>query len=216
MDYAIRNAFFTFIQVCYTQLMLKEKLKHHHIILASQSPRRQAFFKDLDVAFEIRLKPVEEEYPARLTHFEISNYLAQLKALPFKNELQPNDILITSDTIVWHQDKALGKPRNEDEAFSILKSLSNATHEVITSVCFTTPQYEKTLHDITKVTFKRLTDEEIEYYISTCEPFDKAGAYGIQDWIGQIGVTKIEGSYFNVMGLPVHLVYKTLNTIADL
>ncbi|GAA4897731.1 Maf-like protein [Flaviramulus aquimarinus] len=195
--------------------MLNEKLKNHHIILASGSPRRQAFFKNLELDFEVRLKPVKEEYPNRLTHFEISNYLAQLKALPFKDELKPDDILITSDTIVWHNDKALGKPRDEHEAFSILKSLSNQTHEVITSVCFTTTNYEKTLHNITKVTFKALSDAEIQYYINTYKPFDKAGAYGIQEWIGQIGVTKIEGSYFNVMGLPTHLVYKTLNNIAD-
>ncbi|TNJ42436.1 septum formation protein Maf [Tamlana fucoidanivorans] len=195
--------------------MLKDTLKHHHIILASGSPRRQAFFRHLGLDFEIRLKPVKEEYPTRLTHFEISNYLAQLKALPFKNELKPNDILITSDTIVWHQDKALGKPANEAEAFHMLKSLSNATHEVISSVCFTTNNFEKTLHSITKVTFKPLTDEEIAYYIQKDKPFDKAGAYGIQDWIGQIAVTKIEGSYFNVMGLPTHLVYKTLNAIAE-
>ena len=196
--------------------MLNEKLKNHHIILASGSPRRQAFFKNLGLDFEVRLKPVKEEYPNRLTHFEISNYLSQLKALPFKETLKPNDILITSDTIVWHNHKALGKPRDENEAFSILKSLSNATHEVITSVCFTTSDYEKTLHNITKVTFKALSNEEILFYIKTCKPFDKAGAYGIQEWIGQIGVTKIEGSYFNVMGLPTHLVYKTLNDIADI
>ncbi|WP_298494745.1 Maf-like protein [uncultured Algibacter sp.] len=195
--------------------MLNEKLKGHDIILASGSPRRQDFFKNLGLDFEIRLKPVVEEYPSRLTHFEISNYLAQLKALPFKQELKPKDILITSDTIVWHDHTALGKPRNNQEAFSILKSLSNQTHEVITSVCFTTTTFEKTLHNITKVTFKALTDQEILYYINTYKPFDKAGAYGIQEWIGQIGVTKIEGSYFNVMGLPVHLVYKTLNTIAE-
>ncbi|GAA4952966.1 Maf-like protein [Algibacter agarivorans] len=196
--------------------MLNEKLKNHHIILASGSPRRQAFFENLGLDFEVRLKPVKEEYPNRLTHFEISNYLSQLKALPFKDALKPNDILITSDTIVWHNQTALGKPRDENEAFSILKSLSNATHEVITSVCFTTSNYEKTLHNITKVTFKALSDEEILFYIKTCKPFDKAGAYGIQEWIGQIGVTKIEGSYFNVMGLPTHLVYKTLNDIADI
>lgn len=195
--------------------MLNEKLKNYHIILASGSPRRQEFFKNLGLDFEIILKPVKEEYPPRLTHFEISNYLAQLKALPFKNELKNNDILITSDTIVWHHNKALGKPRDKNEAFSILKSLSNATHEVITSVCFTTKTFEKTLHAITKVTFKDLADDEIEYYINTCKPFDKAGAYGIQEWIGQIGVTKLEGSYFNVMGLPTHLVYKTLNAIAN-
>ena len=195
--------------------MLNEKLKNHRLILASGSPRRQELFKNLGLDFEIQLKPVKEEYPPRLTHFEISNYLAQLKALPFKKELLPNDILITSDTIVWNDDTALGKPRDEDEAFSILRSLSNQTHEVITSVCFTTTNFEKTLHNITKVTFKKLTDEEINFYIKTYKPFDKAGAYGIQEWIGQIGVTKIEGSYFNVMGLPVHLVYKTLNTIAE-
>ena len=195
--------------------MLNEKLKNHHIILASGSPRRQEFFKGLGLDFDIQLKPVKEEYPPRLIHFEISNYLAQLKALPFKDVLKANDILITSDTIVWHNNTALGKPRDADEAFQILKSLSNQTHEVITSVCFTTTTFEKTLHNITKVTFKALSDEEILYYINTYKPFDKAGAYGIQEWIGQIGVTKIEGSYFNVMGLPVHLVYKTLNTIAE-
>lgn len=195
--------------------MLNEKLKNHHLILASGSPRRQAFFKNLGLDFEIRLKPVKEEYPPRLTHFEITNYLAQLKALPFKEELKPNDILITSDTIVWYENNALGKPINKEDAFRILKSLSNQTHEVITSVCFTTQYFEKTIHDITKVTFKDLSDDEIWYYIKTCKPFDKAGAYGIQEWIGQIGVTKLEGSYFNVMGLPVHVVYKTLNTIAE-
>ncbi|MFD1614034.1 Maf-like protein [Gelatiniphilus marinus] len=195
--------------------MLNQKLKNHNIILASASPRRQAFFKNLGLNFEIRLKPIKEEYPPRLTHFEICNYLAQLKALPFKEELKPNDILITSDTIVWHNHKALGKPKNEEEAFSILKALSNTTHEVITSVCFTTTSFEKTIHNITKVTFKELIDNEINFYIKTHKPFDKAGAYGIQDWIGQIGVTKIEGSYFNVMGLPVHAVYKTLNDMVN-
>lgn len=195
--------------------MLNDKLKNHNIILASGSPRRQQFFKELELDFEIRLKPVKEEYPPRLVHFEISNYLAQLKALPFKGELKDIDILITSDTIVWHNNKAIGKPRDEDEAFEMIKSYSDTTHEVITSVCFTTNSYEKTLHAITKVTFKALTAEEIWHYIKTAKPFDKAGAYGIQEWIGQIGVTKIEGSYFNVMGLPVHLVYKTLNDIVE-
>ncbi len=194
--------------------MLNEKLKDYHIILASGSPRRQLFFKELGVDFEIRLKPVVEEYPIRLRHFEISDYLAQLKALPFKDDLKDKEILITSDTIVWHNNKALGKPINETDAFNMLKSISNATHEVITSVCFTSKTSQKTLSDITKVTFKNLTDDEINYYIKTCKPFDKAGAYGIQEWIGQIGVTKIEGSYFNVMGLPVHLVYKVLTEIS--
>ena len=187
-------------------------LKGHHVILASGSPRRQQFFKDLGIPFEIRLKPVKEEYPKRLRHFEISNYLAQLKALPHKSELTPNDILITSDTIVWHNNQAIGKPISENDAFNIMQSLSNSTHEVITSVCFTTTKSQKTVYAVTKVTFKELTNSEIEYYIQKSKPFDKAGSYGIQEWIGQIGITKIEGSYFNVVGLPTHLVYSTLQT----
>ena len=190
--------------------MLREKLKHKNIILASGSPRRQQFFKDLGVNFEIRLKPVVEEYPDKLRHFEISDYLAQLKSLPFEEELKEHDLLITSDTIVWHNESALGKPSNAQEAFNMLSSLSNCTHEVITSVCFKTPNYQKTLNAITKVTFKALTPEEINYYIETYKPFDKAGSYGIQEWIGHIGILKIEGSYDNVVGLPVHLVYNEL------
>jgi len=193
--------------------MLNQKLKGHTIILASGSPRRQQFFKDLGIDVEIRLKSVVEEFPQRLVHFEISDYLAQLKAIPFKDSLKANEILITSDTIVWHNQKALGKPRSRDEAFQMIQSMSNTTHEVITSVCFTTSDKEKTLNSVTKVTFKKLSDEEINHYIDTYKPFDKAGAYGIQEWIGLIGVTKIEGSYFNVMGLPTDLVYKTLAEI---
>ncbi|MFI0430790.1 Maf-like protein [Mariniflexile sp. HMF6888] len=195
--------------------MLNEKIKNHNIILASGSPRRQEFFKTLGLDFEVRLKPIAEEYPMRLRHFEISDYLAQLKALPFKDELKENDILITSDTIVWHHNKALGKPKSDADAFQMIKSLSNTTHDVITSVCFTTKTLEKTLNAITKVTFKDLSDEEISYYINTFKPFDKAGAYGVQEWIGLIGVTKMEGSYFNVMGLPTHIVYRTLNDIVN-
>jgi septum formation protein len=195
--------------------MLNDLLKNHNIILASGSPRRQQFFKELGLDFEVRLKPVKEEYPKRLQHFEISDYLSQLKALPFKEELKDNDILITSDTIVWHNNTALGKPNSEAEAFSMIQSMSNATHEVITSICFTTPTLQKTVNAITKVTFKSLTNDEINYYINTCKPFDKAGAYGIQEWIGHVGITKIEGSYFNVVGLPTHLLYKTLNSLVE-
>jgi septum formation protein len=194
--------------------MLQEKLKNHHIILASGSPRRQEFFKSLDLKFEVRLKPIKENYPNRLRRFEISDYLAQLKSLPFESELQPKDILITSDTIVWHNNTALGKPRTKQEAFEMIKSMSNQTHEVITSVCFRTIHSKKTLNSTTKVTFKEFSDEEIWYYVNHFNPMDKAGAYGIQEWIGHIGVTNIEGSYSNVMGLPVHLVYQTLNDIA--
>src|SRR5690606_14716773 len=157
--------------------MLSEKLKKHRIILASGSPRRQQFFKDLGIDVEIRLKPVVEEFPQRLTHFEISDYLAQLKATPFKNSLQPNEILITSDTIVWHNNHALGKPKNAEEAYHMIQSMSNATHEVITSVCFTKIEHEKTVNAVTKVTFKELTPEEINHYINTFKPHDKTGDY---------------------------------------
>lgn len=193
--------------------MLNEKLKDYHIILASGSPRRQAFFKDLGLDFEIILKPIEEKYPNHLKHQEISDYLAELKAKPFENELKDSDILITSDTIVWHNDQALGKPENEQDAFNMIQSLSGKTHEVITSVFFKTNHKQQIVNSITKVTFKHLTDEEIWFYIKTFKPLDKAGAYGIQEWIGQIGVTNLEGSFFNVVGLPVHLVYQTLMDI---
>jgi len=193
--------------------MFHENLSKYNIILASGSPRRQEFFKDLGLDFEVRLKPVAEEFPKRLRHFEISDYLAQLKAIPFKGTLKDNDILITSDTIVWHKNEALGKPKNPAEAYQMLKSMSNTTHEVVTSVSFTTSKFQKTVNAVTKVTFKALSDDEIEYYINTFKPYDKAGAYGIQEWIGKIGITHMEGSYFNVMGLPTHLVYSTLNSL---
>lgn len=193
--------------------MLSDQLKNHQIILASASPRRQQFFKDLGLDVSIQLKPVVEEYPPRLRHFEISDYLAQLKSLPFKESLTPKDILITSDTIVWLDESCLGKPKDEAEAFEMIKFLSNRTHKVITSVCFTTVNQQKTLHSITKVTFRALEDDEIWHYIHTYKPYDKAGAYGIQEWIGLVGVTNIEGSYFNVMGLPTDLVYTTLKNM---
>ena len=195
--------------------MLNEKLKDYNIILASGSPRRQEFFKGLGLDFEIRLKPIEEVYPNHLSHSEISDFLAQLKSVPFEGELNENDILITSDTIVWHNDKALGKPKHEQNAFNMIRSMSGQTHEVISSVCFSTTSTQKIVNAVTKVTFKNLNDEEIWYYINNFSPMDKAGAYGIQEWFGFIAVTKIEGSFFNVMGLPVHLVYKTLNDIAN-
>ncbi|NER14034.1 septum formation protein Maf [Leptobacterium flavescens] len=195
--------------------MLHEELKGYHIILASGSPRRQQFFKDLGLDFEIRLKEVEEIYSDRLRGSDISDYLAQIKALPLREELKEKEILITSDTIVWSEGKALGKPKNREDAFNMIRSLSNNSHEVITSVCFTTKNAQKTVNAITKVYFKELSDEEIWFYVDQFKPFDKAGAYGIQEWIGFIAVTKIEGSYFNVMGLPTHLVYKTLRSMVS-
>lgn len=194
--------------------MLRNKLEKYTLILASGSPRRQQFFKDLDLDFEIRLKEIEEIYPPELKAHEITNYLAELKASAFEGELKPNEILITSDTIVWHNNTALGKPKDEQDAFKILKSLSNATHEVITSVCFKTNEKVEILYEITKVTFTELSDEAIHYYLENYKPYDKAGSYGIQEWIGFIGVSKIEGSYANVMGMPTDKVYEYLKNLA--
>jgi septum formation protein len=194
--------------------MLRNKLEKYTLILASGSPRRQQFFKDLDLDFEIRLKEIEEIYPPELKAHEITNYLAELKASAFEGELNPNEILITSDTIVWHNNTALGKPKDEQDAFEILKSLSNSTHEVITSVCFKTNEKVEILYEITKVTFNELSDESIRYYLKNYKPYDKAGSYGIQEWIGFIGVSKIEGSYANVMGMPTDKVYEYLNNLA--
>jgi septum formation protein len=193
--------------------MLKEKLKNYKLILASGSPRRQQFFKDLDLNFEIRLKEIEEIFPPELKAEEITNYLAELKASAFEGELQPNEILITSDTIVWHNNCPLGKPKDHQDAFEILKSLSNATHEVITSVCFKTNSSSNLIYETTKVTFNTLSDEAILYYLENYKPYDKAGAYGIQEWIGFIGVSKIEGSYANVMGMPTDKVYDYLSKL---
>jgi septum formation protein len=194
--------------------MLNDKLKDYNIILASASPRRQAFLKSMNIDFKVRLQPVDEVYPNTLKGSEITDYLAKLKAEPFKNQLKDKDILITSDTIVWLDDKPVEKPKDKNDAFRMIKSLSNKTHEVMTSICFTQTTQQKVVNTITKVTFKALTDDEIWYYINTYKPLDKAGAYGIQEWIGAIAITNIEGSYNNVVGLPTHLLYETLNTIS--
>ena len=189
--------------------MLKQKLKEHHVILASGSPRRQQFFKDLDIDFSIQLKTIEERYPKELKAAEITDFLADLKSKAFTN-LQQKDLLITSDTIVWLEGTALGKPKDAKEAFDMLKRLSGQKHEVITSVSIKSASFQKIINDSTTVNFKELTDEEIHYYINNYKPFDKAGAYGIQEWIGFIGIESIEGSYFNVVGLPVHKLYEEL------
>ena len=190
--------------------MLHKKLENIKIILASGSPRRQEFFKNLDLVFEIRLKEIREIFPETLQRLEITDYLAQLKAAAFDGELLDNELLITSDTLVWLNGKALGKPVNYDDAIQMLQTLSNQTHEVITSVCFKTNSKTDIINDVTKVTFGCLSDESIRYYLDHYKPFDKAGSYGIQEWIGLIGITNIEGSYTNVVGLPTEKVYQYL------
>lgn len=189
--------------------MLKEHLKNYNIILASGSPRRQQFLKDLNLDFTIQLKEVDEVYPPHLKGKEITDYLAELKSSEF-TDLNKNDILITSDTIVWLEGKAIGKPNNKQDALRILKELSGKKHQVFTSICLKTSTDIKIINDTTDVYFKELTDDEINYYLDKFQPYDKAGGYGIQDWIGLIGVEKIDGSYFNVMGLPVHKLYAEL------
>lgn len=195
--------------------MLNKQLQSVHLILASGSPRRQQFFKELGLDFEIRLKEIEEIYPTHLQAAEITDYLAELKANAFSDELKANDILVTSDTIVWHHNECLGKPKDYPDAFQMLQKLSGSTHQVITSVCLKTSQKSETFHAITKVTFKPLSDDEIRYYLDHYQPFDKAGSYAIQEWIGYIGITKIEGSYTNVVGMPMQLVYDKLCTFAS-
>ena len=195
--------------------MLKEKLKGYKLILASGSPRRQHFMQSLDIDFEIRLKDVEEVYPPHLEGTEITDFLAQLKAAALDDTLSPNEIAITSDTIVWHKKKALGKPKDKEDAFAMLKSLSGKTHEVITSVCLKDTNRLVTFNDTTRVSFHDLPDEEIEYYLTNYQPYDKAGSYGIQEWIGLVAIARIEGSFNNVVGLPVDKVYRELIAFAS-
>lgn len=194
--------------------MLKEKLKNYKLILASGSPRRQQFLKELDTNFEVRLKEVEEIYPETLQGAEITDYLAELKASALEETLSEDEILITSDTIVWHEGKALGKPKDKEDAFVMLKSLSGKTHEVITSVCIKNADKSETFNETTRVTFNILTDEEISYYLEEYKPYDKAGSYGIQEWIGLVAISRIEGSYANVVGMPVDKVYQYLTQFA--
>jgi len=190
--------------------MLQNKFNQKNIILASASPRRHELFKELGVKFSIKVKEVEETYNPDLKEDEITNYLCKLKADAFTNEILEDDIIITADTIVWHNNKALEKPKDAEDAIIMLQALSGKKHKVFSSFCIKTNKSEHIISDVTIVSFKELTLKEIEFYVENYQPFDKAGAYGIQEWIGLIGVTQIEGSYFNVMGLPVHKLYEEL------
>ena len=190
--------------------MLKEKLSKYDVVLASQSPRRIKFFNDLKINFKSIKIDVDESYSNKLKAEEITDFLAEKKASFYSNNIKKNTVVITSDTIVWIKDKALGKPKNNKNAKEILRTLSDNTHKVITSFCIKTIDKKIIVNDTTKVSFKKLTEQEIDYYVDNNNVLDKAGAYGIQDWIGYIGITSIEGTYNNVMGLPTHLLYKEL------
>jgi septum formation protein len=185
-------------------------LKDNKIILASNSPRRQELLKGLEVEFEIRVHPIDETVPSDLKAEYVAAYLSKLKSDAFKEALAENELLITSDTVVLNRGYVLGKPETEEEAFVMLKSLSATTHKVMTAVTIRSTSKKITVEDETLVTFRYLEEEEIRHYIKIYKPYDKAGGYGIQEWIGFIGVTRIEGSYFNVMGFPLHLIYEQL------
>lgn len=185
-------------------------LNNYQIILASQSPRRQDLLQGLNVPFEVKAIDVEETYPAQMVGVDIPMYLAEKKADAYKKQMNENTLLITADTIVWHEGQVLGKPTDKKDAMRMLNALSGKTHQVITGVCISTLKKRKTFHVISEVRFARLISDEIEYYLENFQPYDKAGAYGIQEWIGYVGVEHIEGSYFNVMGLPIQRLYSEL------
>lgn len=190
--------------------MLDNLLKYH-IILASNSPRRKELLAGLGLPYEVRvLADIDESYPATLCGEDIPLYISEKKAEAYIETLQPDELLVTADTIVWLEGEVLGKPADEAEARAMLRALSGKTHQVITGVTLATAERTKSFASVSEVTFATLTDAEIDYYIAHYHPLDKAGSYGIQEWIGFIGVERIEGSYFNVMGLPVQRLYREL------
>ena len=183
----------------------------YHIILASNSPRRKELLAGIDVDFEVRvLKDIDESYPADLPTRQIAEYISKEKAAAYQQQIAADELVITADTIVVLDDEVMGKPKDDADACRMLRELSGRTHQVITGVTLTTQQQQLSFSVVTDVTFKQLSDEEITYYVRKYHPMDKAGAYGIQEWIGHIGVTDLQGSYFNVMGLPVQRIYEAL------
>lgn len=185
--------------------------RDYHIILASNSPRRKELLAGIDVNFDVRVIPdIDESYPASLPTKDIAEYISRKKAAVYRQQMAADELIITADTIVVLDSEVMGKPHDEADASRMLRELSGRTHQVITGVTLTTTDRQQSFSVETDVSFKSLTDEEINYYIQHYKPFDKAGAYGIQEWIGHIGVTAMKGSYFNVMGLPVQRIYEAL------
>lgn len=185
-------------------------LNKYNIILASQSPRRLELLSGLNIPFKVQVIDIDESYPHDLVGVDIPMYLAEKKANVYLETMDENTLLITADTIVWHEGQVFNKPTDKNDATAMLKSLSGKTHQVITGVCISTLRKRKTFHVISEVRFATLSSKEIEYYLQNYEPYDKAGAYGVQEWIGYIGVEHIDGSYFNVMGLPIQRLYTEL------
>ena len=194
-----------------------ENLTNYEILLASNSPRRRELLAGLNVPYRVVALPeIDESYPSTLMGAEIPAYIAREKAKAYANMMNNNTLLITADTIVWLNNKVYGKPVDEDDARRMLQELSGHTHTVITGVAITTPHEQRIFATESFVTFAPLSEDEIDYYVSAYKPLDKAGAYGIQEWIGYIGVTGLEGSYFNVMGLPIQRLYTELKQIKSL
>ncbi len=188
-----------------------DNLRKYRLILASNSPRRKVLLEGLGVTFEVCTLPdVDENYPSSLCGADIPLYIACKKAAAYRPSLRENELVITADTIVWLNGRVLGKPSNREEAVGMLQAMSGRRHEVFTGVCLTTQDWQRNFTSRTEVQFSTLSDEEIEYYVDTFHPMDKAGAYGVQEWIGFIGVEFISGSYYNIMGLPVQKLYREL------
>lgn len=188
-----------------------DNLKRYKVILASNSPRRKELLAGLGVSYEVRTLPdVNESYPGTLQGADIPLYIAKEKADAYRDMLQPGELMITADTIVWLDGKVLGKPKDREDALRMLRDMSGRTHEVFTGVCLTTTEWQRSFAARTEVSFSVLGEEEIAYYVDKFRPMDKAGAYGVQEWIGFIGVENISGSYYNIMGLPVQRLYREL------
>ncbi|MDG1973900.1 MAG: Maf family nucleotide pyrophosphatase [Flavobacteriaceae bacterium] len=193
--------------------MFFENLKNYNVLLASNSKRRHELLNQLGVQFKIINQEVNESFSNDLKSSMITDYLAKKKSSKLVKSLKKNDLLITSDTIVWHKNIALGKPKNRTEAFKMIKSLENSSHEVITSLCISTVNFQVIVNEKTLVFFDSIDDNDLLYYTKTSDVLDRAGSYGIQDYIGHVGITKIEGSYNNVLGFPTNLFVKTIKSM---
>lgn len=191
-----------------------ENVQHYKIVLASNSPRRRELLSGLNVNYTVKVLPgIDESYPDNLEGEEIPMYISRKKADAYRNSMEEDELIITADTVVYIYGKVLGKPKSLEEAKEMLRELSGDTHQVITGVCLTTRETQRTFSAVTQVTFDVLTEDEIDFYVEKYHPLDKAGAYGVQEWIGFVGVSKLEGSYFNVMGLPVQRLYQELKKL---
>ena len=188
-----------------------ENLNKYKVILASNSPRRKELLSGLGIRYEVKTLPdIDESFPEGLSEVETAAYIARTKAAAYRETMQADELIITADTIVWLAGEVMGKPQDEEDARRMLRALSGKTHQVITGVCLTTLEGQKAFATVTDVTFAALSEDEIAYYVERYRPMDKAGSYGIQEWIGFVGVESISGSYFNVMGLPIQRLYTEL------